>query len=304
MPGGRASRRSIRSTRRNFDKLQRGVDLPRRQLRSRAVHQLALDAQLHQRACSTRWPASAAPSWRWIPKTGEIVWTYREPNTKRWERSMRAGYGKGVAYSRDRRPRRHLHRPRPAFFLHALDAKTGQPLENWGRPVPIAGLPENRRRRPGRGSDLQDWGPWQKMEPRGQASTTPTWACRASSATSPARRRRSSSTASSIVGNSAEQGYNQTRIENVPGRHPRVRRPDREAPLEVPRHSAARRVRPRHVAERRVVVHGRRLVVGADVGRPRARHRLHSRRTRRRSTTSAASVRAPTCTARASSRST
>ena len=30
------------------------------------------------------------------PSTGETLWTYREPNTRRWEESMRASYGKGV----------------------------------------------------------------------------------------------------------------------------------------------------------------------------------------------------------------
>ena len=33
------------------------------------------------------------------PATGETLWIYREPNTKRWEESMRASYGKGVAYT-------------------------------------------------------------------------------------------------------------------------------------------------------------------------------------------------------------
>ena len=28
--------------------------------------------------------------------TGETLWTYRQPHTPRWERSMRASYGKGV----------------------------------------------------------------------------------------------------------------------------------------------------------------------------------------------------------------
>ena len=28
------------------------------------------------------------------PATGETLWTYREPNTTRWERSMRQNYGK------------------------------------------------------------------------------------------------------------------------------------------------------------------------------------------------------------------
>ncbi|MFN3165163.1 MAG: PQQ-binding-like beta-propeller repeat protein, partial [Pseudohongiellaceae bacterium] len=31
------------------------------------------------------------------PKTGETIWSYRLPNTGRWEYSMRASYGKGIA---------------------------------------------------------------------------------------------------------------------------------------------------------------------------------------------------------------
>ena len=30
----------------------------------------------------------------------------------------------------------------PGYFLWALDAKTGLPLENWGTPVPIEGFPQ------------------------------------------------------------------------------------------------------------------------------------------------------------------
>ena len=30
----------------------------------------------------------------------------------------------------------------PAFFLWALDAKTGRPLENWGTVVPLDGFPD------------------------------------------------------------------------------------------------------------------------------------------------------------------
>ena len=33
------------------------------------------------------------------PMSGETLWTYREPNTTRWEQSMRATYGKGVGHS-------------------------------------------------------------------------------------------------------------------------------------------------------------------------------------------------------------
>ena len=33
------------------------------------------------------------------PKTGATIWSYREPDTGRWDYSMRADYGKGVGYA-------------------------------------------------------------------------------------------------------------------------------------------------------------------------------------------------------------
>ena len=65
------------------------------------------------------------------PATGETLWTYREPNTTRWERSMRQNYGKGVTYG-EVDGRGVIYYTSPGFFLHALDAKTGQPLEGFG----------------------------------------------------------------------------------------------------------------------------------------------------------------------------
>ncbi|HSJ24147.1 MAG TPA: PQQ-binding-like beta-propeller repeat protein [Longimicrobiales bacterium] len=65
------------------------------------------------------------------PATGETLWTFREPHTTRWERSMRQNYGKGVSYDEvDGRGR--IYVVTPAFFLHALDAKTGRPIESFG----------------------------------------------------------------------------------------------------------------------------------------------------------------------------
>ncbi|HIF08288.1 MAG TPA: hypothetical protein EYQ64_15530, partial [Gemmatimonadetes bacterium] len=32
------------------------------------------------------------------PATGELLWSFTEPNTARYEYSMRAGYGEGIAY--------------------------------------------------------------------------------------------------------------------------------------------------------------------------------------------------------------
>ena len=76
------------------------------------------------------------------PKTGEQLWSYRLPNTPRWEYSMRADYGKGIGYS-EVDGRGVIYMITPGFFLTALDAKTGAPLEGFGSPIPIDGFPES-----------------------------------------------------------------------------------------------------------------------------------------------------------------
>lgn len=76
------------------------------------------------------------------PKTGETVWSYREPKTPRAEYSMRADYGKVVAFGYID-GRGVVLIVSPGFFLTALDAKTGVPLEDWGTPVPIEGFPKS-----------------------------------------------------------------------------------------------------------------------------------------------------------------
>jgi glucose dehydrogenase len=73
------------------------------------------------------------------PATGETLWTYREPHTARWERSSRQDSGKGVAYA-EVDGRGVIYQISPAFFLHALDAETGLPLEGFGKPVPVEGF--------------------------------------------------------------------------------------------------------------------------------------------------------------------
>ena len=77
------------------------------------------------------------------PATGKTLWTFQEPMTPRQEYSMRSNHGKGVAFARIN-GRGVVFVTTPAFFLHALDARTGRPLENWGGSVPIARLPEDR----------------------------------------------------------------------------------------------------------------------------------------------------------------
>ena len=73
------------------------------------------------------------------PATGETLWTFREPHTTRWERSSRQSHGKGVAYT-EIGGRGVIYLVTPAFFLHALDAETGLPLEGFGAPVPVEGF--------------------------------------------------------------------------------------------------------------------------------------------------------------------
>jgi len=143
--------------------------------------------------------------------TGETLWTYREPHTTRYDRGMRNNYGKGVAYA-EIGGRGVIYYTSPAFFLHALDAKTGEHVENWGTAVPIAGFPRS-------GvidmlPDLvRDWAPWResglKYDPE---KGIPRELGNLSTSSPPIV-----VNGVVVVGNVHEQGYYQTRIENIPG---------------------------------------------------------------------------------------
>lgn len=145
------------------------------------------------------------------PATGKTLWSFQEPSTPRLEYSMRSNHGKGVAYARIN-GRGVVFLTTPGFFLHALDAKTGKPLEGWGGAVPVAGFPKT-------GSvdllkDLiADWDPWlQAKLPYDTAKGLPLELGYITTSSPPIV-----VNDVLVVGNSAEQGYNQTRIENVPG---------------------------------------------------------------------------------------
>ncbi|MDA1094532.1 MAG: PQQ-binding-like beta-propeller repeat protein [Acidobacteria bacterium] len=145
------------------------------------------------------------------PGTGELLWSFREPNTPRHEYSMRQGYGKGITYAKiDGRD--VVFVTSPGFFLHALDADTGQPLENWGRPVPIDGF--NATGTVDLVEDLiSDWGPWVAMDrPYDPNIGIPKEIGYITSSSPPIV-----VDDVVVVGNSAEQGYRQTRVENAPG---------------------------------------------------------------------------------------
>jgi quinoprotein glucose dehydrogenase len=143
--------------------------------------------------------------------TGELLWSYTEPKTFRWEYSMRKGYGKGIAYG-EIDGRGVVYITTPGFFLHAIDAETGQHLENWGKPVSIPGFPKSGT------VDLvadliQDWGPWQEWKkPYEPNIGIPLEIGYITSSSPPIV-----VNGVVVVGNSAEQGYEQTRKEMVPG---------------------------------------------------------------------------------------
>ncbi len=135
------------------------------------------------------------------PATGETLWSYREPNTFRWEYSMRKDYGKGVAYA-EVDGKGVIYIISPAFFLTALDADTGAPLEGFGEPVPVEGFAQTGV------VDLlahlgHEYDPYYGIPKEVGYVTSSSPPIVVNGVV--------------VVGNSAEQGYNQSRIENIPG---------------------------------------------------------------------------------------
>lgn len=145
------------------------------------------------------------------PVSGKLLWNFVEPETFRSKYSMRAAYGKGVAYHEiDGRPVVYISTP--GFFLFALDANTGKPLENWGRKVNLSSFPQTGV------VDLtedliRDWEPWTRLrKPYDPNEGVPLELGYITSSSPPIV-----VNDVVVVGNSAEQGYHQTREENVPG---------------------------------------------------------------------------------------
>lgn len=126
------------------------------------------------------------------PATGETLWIFREPPTKRWMDSMRKNYGKGVAYDVVD-GRGVVYVVTPAFFLHALDAETGRPIETFGKNGTV--------------DLLDDLGyphhPTEGLPPEVGYITNSSPPIVVNGVV--------------VVGNAHEQGYYQTRKENVPG---------------------------------------------------------------------------------------
>ncbi|HCE03467.1 MAG TPA: quinoprotein glucose dehydrogenase, partial [Acidobacteria bacterium] len=126
------------------------------------------------------------------PATGETLWTFREPSTKRWEDSMRKSYGKGVAYEEVNGEGR-IYIVSPAFFLHALDADTGIPIPNFGDNGTIDLL----------ANFGYEYHPTDGLPAEVGYITNSSPPIVTNGVV--------------VIGNSHEQGYQQTRRENVPG---------------------------------------------------------------------------------------
>ena len=146
------------------------------------------------------------------PATGETLWVFREPETVRYLRSPRRAYGKGVAYG-EVDGRGVIYITTPGFFLWALDAKTGRPLEGWGAPVPLDDFEETGV------VDLvaqllEGWGPWERWD---EGPYDPDYGV-------PRELGMVTSSSPPIVVNGVvvvlvghQPSYGQTRIENIPG---------------------------------------------------------------------------------------
>ena len=180
------------------------------------------------------------------PTSGKLLWSWVEPETYRSKYSMRTAYGKGVAYT-EINGKGVVYIATPGFFLVALDADTGQPLPNWGRPVGLPGFP--RTGVVDLAEDLiRDWDPWIRREAevqpeRGRAART---RLHHELLAADRRQRRHHRRQLRRAGLSPDAAGERAR------RHPRLQRARREVPVEVPRHSAAGRSGSRDVGERRV----------------------------------------------------
>ena len=126
------------------------------------------------------------------PASGETLWTFREPHTQRWADSMRKNYGKGVTYARANGAGR-IYVVSPAFFLHALDAETGRPIASFGDDGTVDLL----------ANFGYEFDPYDGLPKEVGSITNSSPPIVVDGVV--------------VIGNSHEQGYRQTRRENVPG---------------------------------------------------------------------------------------
>ncbi len=198
---------------------------------------------------------------------------HSEREGKRADTAPRKLSGRGLAYWTDGRNDSRILYVTPGYQLVALDAKTGV----LGSVV----RQERHRRSEARGRPGD--GPGQRRDR----------AARGAHRREERRHRRRGAPARQLAQEPAERE----------GLRPRVRRADRQAAVDLPHDSAARRVRQRHVGKRIVDLHRQRRRVGARCRSTKSSASSTCPSSCRRATTTAAIVPARACSARASSRS-
>ena len=168
--------------------------------------------------------------------TGELLWTYREDEGPRGEAAPRRFSGRGLAYWSEGADERILY-VTPGYRLIALDAKTGRRVPGFGTNGVVDLKLEQR----------SEHGSRQRRD-RTSRSTRRRPQCH--------RRRRRASLRRHPEADEQREGL-----------HPRLRRAHRQASVDLPHHSAARRIRQRHLGTGILCQHRQCRRVGSDVDR-------------------------------------
>ena len=204
--------------------------------------------------------------------TGELLWMHSEREGPRGTNAPRQLSGRGLAYWTDGREERILY-VTPGYRLRRArreDRDAGGRVRHQRRGRPEDGQRSGDRSRHRRSRAARDADGWQRRRRHRRGA--------------PARRRAA-------------------RQDEREGVHPRLRRPDGQAALDLSHGPDARRIRQRDVGKGLVEVHRQHRRVGPGRDRRRAQPRLPADRARRPATITAAPVRARTCSARRWSRS-
>ncbi len=172
------------------------------------------------------------------------MWAHSLREGKRAAIAPRQLSGRGVSYWTDGRGDERIVYVTTGYRLVELNAKTGAPVASFGT--------QRRRRSEGRRRVRQ---------PASRSTSRP--------ARSACTRRPPSPATSSSSARRSGKGTTVDDAQQHQGAGPRVRRPDRQAAVDVQHHSAAGRVRQRHVGERLVGGQRQHRRVDPDHGRRR-----------------------------------
>ena len=179
--------------------------------------------------------------------TGELLWMYRLDEGKRAAAAPRLLSGRNVAYWTDGRGDERIFMVTIGYQLVALNARTGVPVQSFGQNG-VLDLKQNND---------------QVLDPITGEIGLNTGPVVAKDVV--------------IVGAAHRAGNAPRSRTNAKGLHSRVRRQDRQAAVDLPHHSAARRVWQRDLGERLVVVLRQCGCVGSIFGGRRAETRCTCR---------------------------